>query len=199
MDNALNMVRTGELSFAAFEKQTRPVWTALAINLLKRWPGPQAVEREDLIQELLLGAWLALPKWKAGKSPLRNFIVWQAMYSAKNWLHAQRGASKHGTRDKNKSRFEVSVGDVMHSDFAAYTFTEVPSVDSPQEYAMLCLETLHLATKLLRTENERAAFAAVVETGSVDLALVMLAQQGKQLRRRQVLNVVEQVALQLQE
>lgn len=191
MERVMTKVRAGELSFDSFAHETRDDWQRLGASLYRRWKLPPAVDMEDLVQELLLGAWVALPEWHASKGMrLSNFVVWQAMNAAKSWMHVQRGASKHGNRDKNPSRFDFAVGDDN---------LDMPSVEASQELVVLGLERLRMAFAMLYTEKERRAFAAVVETGSVDAALVMLASRGHTTPRRTVVTAVRQVAFQLEE
>lgn len=191
----MNKVRAGELSFDCFARETKDDWRRLGASLFRRWKLPDAVELEDLVQELLFGAWLAIPEWSAGKgTKIERFVVWQAMNAAKCWLHVQRGASKHGNRDKNASRFDFAAGDMFDD-----SGMEMPTIEATQEQVVLGLERLRMATKLLYTEKERRAFVAVVETGSVEAALVVLAARGQSMPRRAVVTAVRQVALQIEE
>ena len=203
MEAALMAVQMGEMSFATFTRETWSDWTAIATSLMRRWRAPTSVDTADLIQELLLGAWQSLPKWNPSKAGLKRYVVFQAISAAKTWLHAQRGASKHGNRDRNPGRMPVPSGDLMASELGrtASKVTKavqnaMPTVEATQERLVLHLQHLQLASRLLRTARERVVFQAVIDAGSIEGALVAL---GKNYGRADVLKTVQLVALHLEQ
>ena len=164
----MQLTREGAMPFGTFARTTAHRWQRLAHTLLRRWPGPYAVDEEDVAQELLLGAWLALPRWQPQGAPLERFVVWQAMAQAKAWLHRQRAANQHGSRDRNPSRFDVvAIGD-EDIDMA---------VEAAQEEVVYALERLRLACTLLANERAGVGLVAMAMAGSVDGGLTLLADE----------------------
>ena len=190
LERALLQVRGGVMSFDTFAVQTKNRWERLARMLMRRWSPPSAVSEDDLVQELLLGAWLVLPKYnpKRGTS-LERFVVWQATNRAKYWLHVQRGACMHGNFDTNPSRFDVvtETGDVLDREVLA-----------AQEEVVNALERLRLAAQLVDSQKARLALEAVLKNGSVDTALEQLASAGTPVARKTMTKALRTVKQQWQ-
>lgn len=132
--DALAGLHGGKLGFAEFVRATLHVWRGLAAYLLRRWSAGPAVAVDDVVQELLSAVPGLLPRWDPERSDLARFVVYNAMSSAKTWIHAQRGANKHGSRDRNPSRRECTVSELLSpgsEDDAANRFAV--AVDGGQE------------------------------------------------------------------
>jgi DNA-directed RNA polymerase specialized sigma24 family protein len=85
----------GDESADTFFRRTRGDWERLARYVLKRWPPPRAVEEGDLVQEMMLHAWSAMPKCNPSRiKNTDNFVIFSAVTRAKRWLHRQRGAPR---------------------------------------------------------------------------------------------------------
>jgi hypothetical protein len=107
LDAALRGVVEGTCTFVHMVNTTKPQWESLARQLARRWRAPAGVTLEDLIQELHVGAFLAIRRYDAtkGKSP-REYVVWNAMDRTKKWLHVQRlGHRTHRHEDSTPGRF----------------------------------------------------------------------------------------------
>lgn len=103
----LKALHEGKMSFSAFARLTRRDWERLADALMQRWwPGPE-VDREDVIQELLLAASVAIKKFEPGRSDLHGYIVFNAMDKAKKWLVRCRGL---GNREEGMQPSSLSDG-----------------------------------------------------------------------------------------
>lgn len=103
----------GEATFRQFVKKTSSEWKALATYLHRRWPTPEGVTVEDVVQEMLIATWGSIygadrfKKWDPSRGvALDRYVLWQAMTAAKKWLHAQRAALRHD--DRSPSRFALS-------------------------------------------------------------------------------------------
>jgi DNA-directed RNA polymerase specialized sigma24 family protein len=103
MQRELEALRAGRLTFDGFVRATRLEWFRLAAYLLRRWSAPADVGLEDLVQEMLLGAWDVVGRFdpRRGKS-VQQFVVWNAVTRAKKWLHKQRCAYKLDDRSPSR-------------------------------------------------------------------------------------------------
>jgi hypothetical protein len=104
---ALEQLRANQITFTEFARTTRANWDRMACALLRRWRDvPAACAPEDLSQEMLTQVPALLAQYDpAHGKPLEGFVVWNATYTAKRWLHKQRGAARYS--DKAKSRCPV--------------------------------------------------------------------------------------------
>lgn len=105
----------GLIPFAVFATRTKEFWAATARYLLKRWRASEAVEPSDLVQELLLEAWRAFPRFDPARGDLAAFICYEATSKAKRWLHGQRGRRRCSRSDKAPSRHEVRFSSIPSS------------------------------------------------------------------------------------
>lgn len=81
-----------EISFDKFARLSRVYWYAQARSILRRWESPSDVDAEDLVQVMLLEAWLRSDTHDAGRASFRGYLTWNAIDQAKKFLHKQRGA-----------------------------------------------------------------------------------------------------------
>lgn len=83
----------------------------MATYLARRWRPPSWLELEEIMQELMIGAWSAIWKWdprRAGPGQtLGSFVEWNAMDKAKKRLHKARGAKLSGNADANPGHSEI--------------------------------------------------------------------------------------------
>ena len=99
--------RSGTMGFREFFAATRDEWRSSAEWLLRRWRHvPTFVAREDVEQELLLGALKGLKEWHPSYgNPLHKHIRFAAVHGAMRWIHVQRNAKR---RDgKAPGRWEI--------------------------------------------------------------------------------------------
>ena len=163
----LDRLAKNETTFDTFASRTRYDWERLAGSLLSRWSAP--IEVDDLRQAMLEAAWQLLPKWDPTKGSLRRFIVFNAVQHAKREIHRARGASLHGSADFSKSRLLVGV--LPDVSFA-------PSEDAVQDRVAEARERISQLKKKCRTERDLRMLEALVETGSLDAAVVVIYAEG---------------------
>lgn len=189
MNELLQAVRCGRVSFALFERRTRPIWRNMAESLLRRWKGPIAVSVDDVVQELLLGVWIFVAHWEPHRRDsqghpitLERFVVFNSMDKAKKWLHQQRNAYRRD--DKSPSRIErcfSSYGGRSSDDYDPEQALLDRVAEAPvAEEAIIERETarIHVLEALARTPSEHLpAMAAIARTGDIDLAAQYLAAQ----------------------
>lgn len=184
MDELLIALRCGRISFDLFERRTRPLWTALAENLLRRWRGPVAVSVDDMRQELLLGAWIFVAHWdpkQLGSDghpiAISRYVTFNACDKAKKWLHQQRNAYRRD--DKSPARLERNFSSYRRAGDEEGQVEEALlqrcSIDAVAETHLLERETLALAAAAAPIQH-RPAMLAVAQTGDLDLAAEVLAQ-----------------------
>ncbi len=99
----------GEQTFDQFARETMADWDRIAAYLMRRWRVPQAVEQTDVLNELLMQAWLHVRKFDParGLSPER-YVIYSAISRTKRWMHRQRRA--RGCRDE--SRHELTFAEL---------------------------------------------------------------------------------------
>lgn len=185
MRDLLMAVRCGRASFALFERRTRHFWRAMADHLLRRWRGPISVSTDDMMQELLLGAWIFVGHWDPKRlgpdgEPVEigRYVVFNACDKAKKWLHQQRNAYRRD--DKSPSRIERNFssyraqGDDEGGDVEELLMQRLATQSTAEE---ICChrESLFIAAARAPIEH-RPAMLAVAETGDLDLAAEQLSK-----------------------
>jgi hypothetical protein len=184
MKDLLMAVRCGRISFGLFERRTRPIWRAMAESLLRRWKGPASISAEDVMQELILGAWIFVAHWSPerlgtdGKPvSIDRYVVFNSMDKAKKWLHQQRNAYRRD--DRSPGRFERPFSSFQKPGSeidAEQALLDLAAVEPVAEQALL--DRQHALMVVARTPREhQPAMAAIVRTGDVDLAAQYLASQ----------------------
>lgn len=89
----LMRVRRGRSTFDEFVRATLDEWQRVAVYLRNRWSVPEAVEPRDVMQEMLLAAWVAVDAWEPSRGvTLRNYVMWKGITAGKKFLHRQRAA-----------------------------------------------------------------------------------------------------------
>lgn len=169
MKRELMAVRAGRLTFDQFARQTSTRWRYLADQLLRHWSAPAAVDADDLCQELLIGAWAVLPRWQPARgASIDRFVIFNAMTSAKRWLHVQRGVKRSRTGphpDRVPSRHAIAVADLEVQTDA----DQGDAIDLKRRRAAALMKVASLST-----DRDRLCAALVVRTGSIDRATDLL-------------------------
>jgi hypothetical protein len=103
----LSAVRDGTLSFNELSKQAD--WARMARYVMRRWQPPSGVTEDDVVQELLLGAWKALQKFDPERgTPIQDYVSYNAISSTKKWIHRQRSAGKDADRGHSHNAIPFS-------------------------------------------------------------------------------------------
>lgn len=170
-EQAIALLHDGRLDFTTFARATRPSWEKLARYLLRRWKAPAWVEPEEIIQELLLGAWESVwcySEHLAQGRTLDEYVEWNATDKAKKKLHKMRGAKLSKNADANASRYETPLSSfeatsewldgLLHEDAEQHDI-----VERKQRVERAC-----------RTEAERRAMRALSETGDIVRGAILL-------------------------
>jgi DNA-directed RNA polymerase specialized sigma24 family protein len=168
----LEKLRDGEASFAEFAAGTANDWRLLSFWLLRRWSLPPAVSEEDVQQEMLLECWRSVPLWSPdGGQPLKKWVVYRSVASAKEWLHKQRNSYKR--RGSKASRFPLA--------FSALTEREVDLIDywafraPTQETNLFRREVLSATLGRCRSDRDHYVVVAVIEAmGDIEGAVEWL-------------------------
>lgn len=167
LDSAAYRVLRGraERAFEEFFRETRAVWRGIAASLLRRWRSP--TEIDDVLQEIRLELWgRRFRKFDPEKSTsLMRVLRWGANVAGKRWVHQERGANKHGTRDKNRSRCALpfsSFGRDGEED-SSRSF-DVP-VEAVQERVSDALSHVRAIVGRCRTAQDRRIVRMLAECG----------------------------------
>ncbi len=159
-------VHAGEMTFATFARETDTRWQRLAAMIRRRWAQPDWHEHADTVQDLLLAAWAAIPRWDERRcARIDRFVVWQAVDKAKKRAHKARGAVLHGSPDRNKPRYEVTFASIgeEREERALRVLIE----PAPQEEALARRESATRIRAACRTPREIYAIEAVMREGTV--------------------------------
>lgn len=76
----LMALRKGQIDFAEFAKRSAPAFNALAAYFHRRWPGQMILAPDDLRQEMLLAAWVAVDEWdpkRKNAATIEAFVAYQ--------------------------------------------------------------------------------------------------------------------------
>jgi DNA-directed RNA polymerase specialized sigma24 family protein len=185
MQAELEALRAGVITFDQFQRQTHSQWEKYASMLLRRWRSPEGVEREDLVQEMMIAVWKSLPDWRPdGGKPLGEWVTYRAIDKAKKWLHKQRDAKRRD--DKAPGRYPLRFTQVVRGDYTnepedqvierlvavgrAPVFSGTVSVEGP---GLEDIEQLSVVTGGLTDPRDRYCLVALVRAGGdVDLAAI---------------------------
>jgi DNA-directed RNA polymerase specialized sigma24 family protein len=180
----LVLLLDGRLSFDAFARETRLDFERMAAYLIRRWIPPTWCTHEDIVQELLVGAWIWVWQWEDGRGPtLSRYVTYNAIGHAKRALHKARGAKLSGSADKNPSRIERALSTYHkttsdeHDDIEERMLDRL-AVEPEAEASILAREAVLDAVKralpACETDEERMVLAAIARAGGLDEAGLML-------------------------
>lgn len=160
LDERLEAVRLGAMTWDRFFFESRADWHRLAAYVLRRWRMPAAVQVEDLVQELMLGAFEVARLWEPGRADFGRFVRWNAMVRAKKWAHRQRNALRRD--DKSPGRFPVTFS----------TLESVPEEASEptQERDFERIERIGHALASVEIAEPRCILTLIEAGGSLDKA-----------------------------
>ena len=168
IERDLLQVHGGRLAFDEFARRSAAYWWSVARSLRGRWIVPAGVEVDDVLQELLLAAWVHVQRWdrKRGVS-ITRFVTWNAISDAAHWLHGQRSA--HKRRGTSRSRHAICDASLDPSE---QTATAIHPQAEPDQM-MRMIEQEALAEALARVDG---AQRAVVASAAVALDLGLVAE-----------------------
>jgi DNA-directed RNA polymerase specialized sigma24 family protein len=109
IEGAAFRLRGGQSTYQEFAQETRERWVTMARWLMRRWRVPGWVDVEDVVQELMLGAWRGTWEYEAGRGTrtLGQHVEYTAVDKAKKRMHKWRGAPLHGNPDGEPSSIDV--------------------------------------------------------------------------------------------
>jgi hypothetical protein len=177
MKEACARYAAGRATFAEFLKATAKEWEALSASVVNRWKIPEhRAAREDIEQEMLLGAFTAFEKYDATISEdVGAYVCFSAIAAGKKKAHKLRGAKRHS--GKTPSRIErpfSSFGDEGTGEKSADAVVEGLMLasgmveDRESERRLLCEERKEEAERLALNEAERIAVEVILDGLSLD-------------------------------
>ncbi len=168
MEEVLLAMRSGRLSFAEFERRTRPIWTNIAQHLLRRWRAPVSVSVDDVRQELIVHAWIFAGHWRKELNvTITRYVQFNAIDKAKKWLHQQRNAYRRD--DRSPGRIERPVSSLNLSEYAEEHLLDALAHEPSQEESLATRQEVLALAKRASPEH-RPALAALARTGDPELA-----------------------------
>lgn len=171
---------SGEITLDKFFKEVRPVLDACAAKMLRHWRAPASVDREDLVQELMVGCLRPFKKYDPARGDsVGRYVLWNAHDKAKKWLHKQRGAKLHGNADSSPSRFPSYLGDIGRDreghDFEPERVVEALVCEHQAEGYMIRRETYRQVFKKTRDVEVRWGTLALDQAdGNIEEAASIL-------------------------
>jgi len=167
-------VREGRVTFDVFARRQRAAWDAMAGYLMRRWRAGVWVDREDVVQDLLLGAWHAIFEWDPhhpSAPSLAGYVVYNALDKAKKRLHRYRGALLSGNADAHPSANE-KLASQLWGDDATRRIEESATTPPEQEEAALEFEVARAAMVTSEKASERHAIEVARGLGEFRAFLV---------------------------
>jgi DNA-directed RNA polymerase specialized sigma24 family protein len=170
LEEILMLVRDGHVSFAEFVIGTRTQFRSMAGYLARKWTPPSWMTLEDLEQELYLAAWHAIWDFEEGRGVgISKYVVFNAISGAKRALHKARGAKLSGSPDRNPSRMETPLAQFIDGEQLMINTLAEPA---EQESLIVAFEdrkeAVQRAVKACKSDCERAAVLAIVDTESIE-------------------------------
>lgn len=181
LERHLHLFRDARINFTQFANATRLEFQRLAISLTRRWIPPAWFSPSDVEQELLMGAYTAIWDWSPNMgTSLSQYVVYNAMSTAKRQLHKARGAKLSGTADKNPSRFERPLssmgkredldGDSMLDLLLNEEATQESALIEAEERDARESKAIVRALKACTNATEEAVIMAIVNEGGLEEA-----------------------------
>jgi DNA-directed RNA polymerase specialized sigma24 family protein len=157
------------MDWQTFHSRNAPMLSALARKLHREKPLPAAVGVEDVEQEVLLAAWVALSTYRddAGRMSPEAYATYCGKRNARHALAAQRNAKRR--RTTAPSRIEAPASDALDSEGCI-----LAGVAPSQAVSLAFVEALRTTLATLGT-SEGDALRAWVESGcDVDAAATVV-------------------------
>lgn len=176
-------LREGRSTYEEFALATRRRWESMAAWLMRRWRVPGWVEPIDVVQELLLGAWVGVWAYEPGRGTrsLSEHVVYTACDKAKKKMHKARGAKLHGNPDNEDGHLDVPYS---HFGEAGERMLEATLAGPPtQEEVAVRRQRVRRALAMCESVEEILVLQALDEADSVEggVELVLGSEDAKRL------------------
>jgi len=153
--------RAADRAFSKFCEETKHIWRSIAHDILRRWKAPTCVD--DILQEMRIGLWRFFAKYDETRGiTLFRYLRWNATILGRRWSDAERGASKHGSRNKNPSRhalpFSSFVRDGQDDDGSR-------QFEIPQEAVQDRVADVRMIVQRCRTAQDRLIVETLMSAG----------------------------------
>lgn len=163
---SLRALHEGRITFTQFTRATHTRWKRLALYLRTRWKQPLWHGLEDVIQELLEGAWRCLPRFDPTRGvSLERYVIFNSVDRAKKACHRARGANLSGSADRNPSHLETTMS--TYDEETERFVTELLQDEPTQLRRLERIEAIERAKKHCETMVEELAISSLAHTQSV--------------------------------
>lgn len=156
---------TWEAFVGAYRRQVGGV----ARIICQRWTAPSAVARDDVEQEVWLGAWLAWERWRPGRGGMSRaaYALCSGRLDAQRWIHTQRNAPRRSGSAPGRYPVLWELGD-SQGGARCVSHAESPidcAMEQEQETAVAFGEAVRDALRSCRTRRERRELQEAVTSG----------------------------------
>lgn len=160
----VELLRGRAITWDQFVRRTRLHWDRLARHLDRRWVRSDALEVEDLRQELLMGALLGYREYDPNhpRAPkLAVHVVWRAVAHATRTIHHDRhaGRDRKGPARHTIAECRVHSHDHGGSNLQPPALERLGVVTEPAQHAAMQRRD---ALACARTDEERNVVGAIV-------------------------------------
>lgn len=161
-------VYEGRQTFDAFARRMQRHWERLAEYIARRWRLPVWASKEDVVQDLMRGAWEAVWEYKPEKgTSLGGYVVYNAVDRAKKRVHRYRGAALHRKADSNPSRMDLSYVQVFGVVDADRKVDAMLAQEPEQEQMAIRRENVERVLAACVSEQERYVVRALEHAGTL--------------------------------
>lgn len=98
--------------YTVFVKATSKEFEKMAAKIYRRWPLPEAVEPQDVMQDLHCEIVRIMKAYRPEKAQVADYLVWNAFARAKKECNRQRGKVK----DREQSIHALTISSLTHFD-----------------------------------------------------------------------------------
>jgi hypothetical protein len=136
------------------------VLAAKAAWILRRWKAPTGAE--DVEQEMAVAVWQKFAEFDPSRGvSIGRFLLYGAGVVGKAEAHRARQCNKHGTRDKNPSRYAVPFSSMRGVDEGGFDPADMVVAEPIQER----VAEVRAILARCRTTFDRSILEALVATG----------------------------------
>lgn len=148
MDELLEELQRGDITFDAFYRQTEGAWRAMATTQFKRmgWRLQGSADLDDVFQEMVMSVPQSLKDYDESRSGmgLKRFVVWRAFTAAKDFINQQCGAYKGRTCEPPRAPVTASMVNLPRGHSGADSeaqatvdnlFDRLSAVDADQDWS----------------------------------------------------------------
>ena len=174
MDEQLEQLQRGDITFDAFYRETETAWRKMATTQFKRmgWRLQGSADLDDVFQEMLMSIPQSVKDFDESKSGmgLSRFVVWRAFTAAKDFINQQCASYKGRTCEPPRAPTIAAMLGLSH-EHGGYGSTQVPvnkllqrlsAVDAGQEW---CVDVRVRRAAVCETMVDHIVMTSLLDVG----------------------------------